>query len=381
MRHHLRPRAVTAAILFMGAFAATAGINPAISDAATVAHGASASYLAPYKAALEKATAPVKWDGPTTPAKAPKGLVVGAVNCSYVEAGCKSGGEAFQAATKALGWTDKNIIVDQPNGYAQAFQTLLNEHVKAIYLGGVEEQLIPDLIKTAAKEHIPVVSEGSNYAIGKPGEVNMDVHAPVADEGELMADDAIVQHNGDVNALLLQDAEFSEPVQVLKAVKATFAGCKQCKITYANPIDFTTTIVQSGLPGDVVTAIQSNPSINSIMLGFDPPATYIVPAMDAAGDQSKVSMYSQLGDSAPLSFVAKNNILKADAASSVTWGTWGDVDEIIRYLDHKPLVNENLPLQLFSSSAPSEINKLGKNNFAATFVPYIQKYEKLWGVK
>jgi len=391
MRYKLAPRAASAAILLAGTVAVCASIGASSSYAATSARsvhskavsasGASASYLAPYQAALAAATAPVKWQGPTTPALAPKHLLVGAVNCSYVEQGCKSGGEAFAAASQALGWTDKSIVVDQPSGYAQAFQTLLNEGVKAIYLGGVEEQLIPDQIKEAQAKHIPVVSEGSNYLVGGAGEVTMDVHAPVADEGKLMADAAIVQHSGNVDALLLQDAEFSEPVAVLKAVKAQFATCSKCHITYANPINFTTAIVQSGLPGDVVTAIQSNPSINSIMLGFDPPATFIVPALDSAGDQSKVSMYSQLGDSAPLAYVAKNNILKIDVASSVTWGTWGDVDEIIRYIDHKPLVNENLPLQVFSSSDPSAISKLGTNNFAATFTDYIQKYEKLWGVK
>lgn len=355
MKYVKTPRAIPAAVLITGLIAVAGSVSPALSDAATSGKAASASYLAPYEAALAKATAPVKWQGPTKAAKAPKHLVVGAVNCSYVEEGCKAGGTAFAAATKAIGWTDKNIVVDQPSGYAQAVQTLLNEGVKALYLGGIEEQLIPNQIKEAEAKHIPVVSEGSNYAMGGPGEVTVDVHAPVADEGKLMADAAIVQHKGNVKALLLQDAEFSEPVQVLKAVKAQFATCGKCHITYANPINFTTAIVQSGLPGDVVTAIQGDPSINSIMLGFDPPATYIVPALDAAGDRDKVSMYSQLGDSAPLTLVGQNNVLKIDVASSVTWGTWGDVDEIIRYLDHKPLVNENLPLQVFSSSDPSAI--------------------------
>ena len=61
----------------------------------TGSSGSSASYLAPYKAALAAAAKPVSWDGPTTPAAAPKHLVVGAVNCSYTVEGCKSGGETF----------------------------------------------------------------------------------------------------------------------------------------------------------------------------------------------------------------------------------------------------------------------------------------------
>jgi ribose transport system substrate-binding protein len=341
----------------------------------------SASYLAPYQKALQAASAPISWHGPTTPAKAPKHIVVGAVNCSYTVEGCKSGGEAFVAVAKALGWTPKLIIVDSASGYEQAMQTLINEHVSAIYLGGIEEQLVPNGIKQAQAKNIPVVSVGSNYAVGGAGQVTADVHAPVADEGKLMADAAMVDHQGKVDALLLQDAEFAEPVAVLKAVKAQFATCKQCSIKYESPINFTASVIQSGLPGEVVTALQSHPSINSIMLGFDPPATFVVPALDSAGDKTKVTMYTQLGDSAPLSLVQQGNVLKWDVASSVPWGVWGAFDEVIRKLDHQPLVNENLPLQMFSSANPSQVTKLGANDFAATYAGYEDKYKALWGLK
>jgi ABC-type sugar transport system substrate-binding protein len=365
--------------------ATTAGSSTSAASATSAqtstTSGGGSSFLAPYKSALAAATKPVAWKGPTAPAPAPKGITVGAVNCSYTVEGCKSGGEAWAAVTKSLGWTDHLIVVDQPNGYEQAMQTLINEHVKAIYLGGIEEQLVPNGIKQAQAAHIPVVSEGSNYAIGGPGQVNADIHAPVADEGKLMADAAMVDHAGNVHALLLQDAEFTEPVAVLKAVKAQFATCKQCKISYAKPINFTATIISSRLPSDVVTAIQSDPATNSIMLGFDPPATFIAPALDSAGDKSKVTMYTQLGDSAPLTLVQQGNVLKYDVASSVRWGVWGDADEVIRYLDHKPLVNEHLPLQMFSSSNPSAVTKLGANDFAAEFVGYEKKYDALWGLK
>jgi ribose transport system substrate-binding protein len=358
-----------------GSTGTQAGSNSAASAAG------SATYLAPYKTAMTKAEAPVTWDGPSTPAKAPKGILVGAVNCTYAVEGCKSGGQAFLAVAKVLGWRTKLIIVDNPSGYEQAMQTLLNEGVKAIYLGGVVESLVSNGIKEAAARHIPVVSAGSNYAIGGPGQVNADVHGNVSEEGALMADASMVDHQGKVNALLLQDAEFAEPVAVLQAVKKQFSSCTKCSITYASPVNFTSTVIGTQLPSEVVTAIQRDPGINSVMLGFDPPATFIVPALDAAGDKGKVTMYTQLGDSAPLALVQQSNVLKYDVAGSVPWAVWGDFDEIIRYLDHQPLVAENLPLQLFTSGNPQEVSKLGANDFAATFAGYQQKYKALWGVK
>lgn len=374
--------ALGATVALMGLAACSSGSSPgAQSGSATPTTGAaSTSFLAPYQSALAKATAPVTWSGPSTPAKAPKNILVGAVNCSYAVEGCKSGGEAFVAVAKVLHWRTKLIIVDNPSGYEQAMQTLLNEGVKAIYLGGVVESLVSNGIKEAAARHIPVVSAGSNYQIGGPGQVNADVHGDVNEEGALMADAAIVDHQGKVNALLLQDAEFAEPVAVLTAMKHEFSSCTKCSISYASPVNFTASVIGTQLPSEVVTAIQRQPSINSIMLGFDPPATFIVPALDAANDKGKVTMYTQLGDSAPLALVKDGNILKYDVAGSVPWAVWGDYDEIIRFLDHKPLVAENLPLQLFTSANPSAVTKLGSNDFAATFAGYQQRYESLWGL-
>jgi ribose transport system substrate-binding protein len=374
--------ALGATVALMGLAACGSGSSPSTqSGSATPTSGAgSASFLAPYKSALAKAGAPVTWSGPATAAKAPKNILVGAVNCTYAVEGCKSGGEAFVAVAKVLHWRTKLIIVDNPSGYEQAMQTLLNEGVKAIYLGGVVESLVSNGIKEAAARHIPVVSAGSNYQIGGPGQVIADVHGDVNEEGDLMADAAMVDHQGKVNALLLQDAEFAEPVAVLTAMKQQFSSCAKCSITYASPVNFTAAVIGTQLPGEVVTAIQRQPTINSIMLGFDPPATFVVPALDAAGDKTKVTMYTQLGDSAPLALVKDGNVLKYDVAGSVPWAVWGDYDEIIRNLDHQPLVAENLPLQLFTSANPSAVTQLGSNDFAATFAGYQKHYKTLWGL-
>jgi ribose transport system substrate-binding protein len=236
-------------------------------------------------------------------------------------------------------------------------------------------------IKEAAARHIPVVSAGSNYEIGGAGQVIADVHGDVNEEGDLMADAAMVDHGGTVHAVLLQDAEFAEPVAVLQAVKQQFSSCAKCSISYASPINFTATVIGTQLPSEVVTAAQRDPAINAVMLGFDPPATFVVPALDAAGDRTKLTMYTQLGDSAPLALVQQGNVLKYDVAGSVQWAVWGDFDEIIRYLDHQPLVAENLPLQLFTSASPQAVTKLGADDFAATFAGYEQKYEALWGIQ
>ncbi len=365
-----------------GAFVMGGASAASTSHQAKVApHVKSVSFLNAYEKILKAYEASVKWDGPSIAAKAPKNVFIGAVNCTYAEEGCKSGGITFTEVAKVLGWRSKIIIEDNAANYGADVQTLLNEGVQALYLGGVEEQLVPYQINEARARHIPIVSAGSNYILGGKGEVTTDVHPPVAVEGQLMADAAIVQNKGDVDALLLQDAEFAEPVAVLQAVKKQFAACSQCKITYAPPINFTSSIIDTTLPGEVVTALARDPKINSIMLGFDPPASFIVPALDAAGDRNKVTIYTQLGDSGPMALVKQDNVVRYDVAGSVPWDVWGDFDEVIRYLDKQPLVAENIPLELFTSSNPARITTDTLNDFAATFAGYEQKYESLWGVK
>jgi len=54
---------------------------------------------------------------------------------------------------------------------------------------------------------------------------------------------------------------------------------------------------------------------------------------------------------------------------------------VIRYLDKQPLVNENIPLQLFTSQYPKRITADAGNDFAALFAGYEQRYTKLWGLR
>jgi ribose transport system substrate-binding protein len=340
----------------------------------------STAYLKKYETRITAAEKPLTYDGPTDTMKAPKKFFIGAVSCSYSVAGCKSGGLAFDAVSKVLGWKSTNIIVNDPSGYPQAVETLLNEGVQAIYLGGVTTNVIPEAMKEAHARGIPVVSAISNYTTGGPTDVTMDTHPDPAKVGQLMADAAIVDHKGKVNALFLQDAEFAAPVAILKGAKKEFASCTQCAITYANPLNFTASVIGTTLPNQVVSAVQANPKINSLMLGFDPPATFIVPALVTAGKANTVSMYSQLGNSAPLAYVAKGQILKMDVGASVAWSTWADFDVVIRYINKQPLVDENIGLQVFSSKSPSLISKLGKDDFSATYAGYEKKYEAMWGV-
>ncbi|KAL0630205.1 hypothetical protein Q9L58_010949, partial [Maublancomyces gigas] len=190
-------------------------------------------------------------------------------------------------------------------------QTAINSGADAIILQGVDQALVSGGLKMAKAKKLPVVSL---FQYNKGGEfgVDTDVHPDGDMIGKLLADSAIVNNNGAVHSLFLNDAEFSLPVTVLAAVKKELDACKECTITYGDPVNFTANIMGTTLPDRVVGALRRDPEINSAFIGYDPPVTFIVPALDAAGFKGKLTMYSQLGNSAPLSFVRDGNILVSD---------------------------------------------------------------------
>jgi ABC-type sugar transport system substrate-binding protein len=331
-----------------------------------------------YETVVKTGSASPPWNGPTEPAPAAKDKYVVGVSCTWTLAGCKLLAQGVETGATAIGWRSKTIVVNDPNGYDQALQTAINSGADGIVLTGVDQNLIPGGLALAKQKKVPVVSI---FQYNKGGDLGVatDVHPDANEIGKLLADAAIVNNKGNVHALFLQDAEFSLPVTVLENVKKEFAVCSECKVTYADPINFTASTVATTLPDRVIGALRRDPEINSIFVGFDPPASLIVPALDAAGFRGKVTMYSQLGNAGPLALVRDNNIFVADATSSEEWGAWGGLDEVIRLMNGQPVVEENIPVRLLTSSDVSQLPPEGQV-WVGDETGFRDKYKKLWGV-
>lgn len=375
-------RGFTLAGALLGAASLLAACGTPTSSGSTNTTAASGSgssnntaWLAKYQSAVTAAQAPVTWDGPTTKAVAPKNKFIVVVTCTEALEGCKLLTQGSVDAANALGWRNSVINVQDPTGYDQAVQTAITEGANGIVLVGVDQSLIPQGLAMAHQKHIPVVSI-FQYNTPSPTGVNVEVSPSATAEGKALADAMIANTKGNVNVLFLNDAEFSLPVHMLAAAKAELAACTQCKVTYASPINFTAAVVNTNLPGEVVSAVRSDPSINSIIVGFDPPATFVIPALDQAGLKGKVKMYSQLGTTSALSFIAQNNIMTADMGASNEWGGWAGMDEMVRLLNGQPIVNENVPvLMLTASNLPPS----GKP-FTGDYAGFQAKYKALWGL-
>jgi ribose transport system substrate-binding protein len=335
--------------------------------------GASDADLAAYQQIVDEGTAPVAWAGPTDAAKAPAGVSLAIVTCTMALEGCKLLTEGTEHAAKAVGWEADVVNVTDPTGYDQALQTVISSGADAVVLVGVDQHLIPGGIAAAHDKGIPLVSLFQNNEAGPDG-VDVEVSPDPEQEGKLLAASMIVDHGGKVNALLMPDEEFSLPVAVLAAAKDTLDGCDACDVKYADEINFTAATVGTTLPSRVVAALRQDPSINAILVGFDPPVTTVIPAMVAAGLQDQAKFYSQLGTTAALGFIADDTVMAADVGASNEWGGWAAVDQAIRLLNGQPTVEENVPVVLLTkSNLPPE-----GEPFVGEEAGFKDKYLALW---
>ncbi len=334
-----------------------------------------ASYptLQDYASAVKAAEGPVTWDGPTTAAPLPKKHeFLAAIGCTPVLIGCHLGADAAVAAAKRIGWGGSVTTVANPADTDQAVQTAILKGATAILLQGIDQSLIPIGLAEARARHIPVVSTFQENPATAKG-INYEVNPNAVGEGRLLADAMIANNKGKVDVLFLNDNEYGLPILVLKAAMAQLKACTICHITYASPINFTGDTVNTTLPDRVVAALRADKNINSMIVGYDPPATFIVPALNAAHLQKQAQLYSQLGDT--LHFVGTHDAFANDIGASLAWAGWAALDEIIRYLDGKPFVLENVPSQMFDyQNVPA-----GGAPFTGASSGFEQKYLALWG--
>ena len=335
--------------------------------------------IATYAAQLKAGEAAAKWAGPTTPAKAPKNIKIVIVTCDETLQGCKNLTQGVVDAATALGWSQSVVDVTNSTQYDAAVQTAVSENVNGIVAVGVDSALMTGGLAAAHTAKIPVVSL-FQYNVPSATGVSAEVSPNATTEGKLLADSMIVNTKGKVNALIMNDSEYSLPIHVLSALKAQLNRCnaiKVCKVTYAPAINFLTAGIGPTLFGQVTSELQTHPKINSIAVGFDAFLGYLVNAIDTAKLGTNVKMYSQLGSLTALSSIAKSDVMATDIGASNEWGGYGAVDELIRIFDKQSVVNENIPaVALVKSNLPA-----AGQPYVGLNANFIAHYKTLWGIK
>jgi ribose transport system substrate-binding protein len=399
VRPHRRPTRPLVGIALVALLAGTVsacGSSSSSSSATTTGGGttgttgasAASPKLTEVKSQLADATAaPVFTDpGPAFDAKPDAGKTIFNMDSDSadpfydaVDAGVEQAATA--AHLKYVNYTNQGTVSEWIQGMDQA----ISEHVGAIILGGINPKDIAPQIKEAEADHI-AVEESHQYEKGTktPSDLQANNYGPFAESAKLMAEYAIAQTSGHVDALIITDNEFPSSMTEYDAMKSTFATeCGSgCKVTAVNEV---ITDWATGIQPSVESALTSDPSINWILPVYDSMSEYVVPGVEAKGLSSKVSVASYNGTPFVLKDVedpsSDGGIVKMDVGETPAWIGWSSVDQVLRLMAGKPPApNDVTPYRVFT-----------KANVALTGTPpvlgqgyggnsYVTGYEKLWGV-
>ncbi len=326
---------------------------------------------------------PPAYAGPTTPAKAPKGIKIAVVTCLSVLHGCVSPADGIQHAAEKLGWTVK--VYDgggTPNKQNAAILDAISSGANVIATIAIDPNLIQLALSEAKKAGIPVVA-GSN-GIDSPNPVKLsapgglgfafDVSPDYGTLGLHVAQWINADSGGKANIALFSDKEFPSIMAQEVGVLKGFSECKSCVVS--KQIYFTATQIATQLGQMTVDYVRSHPGVNYIYGAFDPPAATQVAALMQAGMGNRVKIVAALGNQQNLNFIREGRIQVADAAYDNEYMGWAIVDQTIRLLNKQPLFephSENLPFVVLDKT---NLPPPGSDWQAHT--GYQEKFLQLW---
>lgn len=322
----------------------------------------------------------LSWNGPSASVTPPSGqkLVVLIPTSLQAEAAVRPV-DGMKAALKKLGW--KAQVLDgkgTPSVYNSDIQQAINLHAAAIITDGVDPALVKNSLAAARSHGIVVISDAETGDPNvSPTPPSTGYYADVSPDetamGKAIGQEIICASNKKADVLAFNDAEYASVVKFIDAAVAEVKSCSTCKVEKV--VQTNVTQLMSTIPSETVSAIRTNPSINSVLSGYDPVAVFQIPALQSAGLLNKVKLYSEYGDVQNLKFI-RTGKQEATVAVPYEWSGWAAVDEMLRAMTHKPLVNENIPFALITKTAnmpPAGQPFTGGVNYAA-------EYAKLWGL-
>lgn len=299
------------------------------------------------------------------------------INCPMAAEGCKAVDDGVVSAAKALGW--KELTIDtggDPKKVISAFDQAINTKADGIIVNSLPPAQIDGPVKKAREAGIPVVCVGCGALKdnANPTEtgVNHDVTSLTEAQGSVGAAQAVLDNDGQARVLMLSLPDFVSVYEREQAAAAVFEQCQDCEI--AKTIKMTVADLATTLPTQIKSALQADPDINAIYVGFDAGAQVANTAIQQLG-RDDVFTYSGDGLQANVAEVASGGIQKVDANQPLAWMAWAGVDNLNRIFGGQaPLVDDMVPVVL-----------LTEENAAAWTdgkvpIDYQSGYKALWGI-
>jgi ribose transport system substrate-binding protein len=272
----------------------------------------------------------------------PTGKTIAYINTG--NAGGQTIYEAISAAAKVLGWKVNNIATDStPASVHNAWSSAVQQSPDAVFGIGFNRTLYNTQLLQLEAKHIPFFDYSDNNVTGNGVTLVLEGGngAAAAPAGSQMADWAVADTNGKANVLYVGLPTFVILNVVQSAFKAEYQKlCPSCGFSLLNiPI----TALGTTAPSLIVSYLRAHPSINYVVLSYDPISVGLPAALKAAGLNTKVKFVGEAPSPTNLGYVASG-----EEAATINQGFYEleaqEVDAAARYLTGQSIApDQSLP--------------------------------------
>jgi ribose transport system substrate-binding protein len=389
MKHTIRARGLMitlAAASLLSLVACSEGASPSVEGTKKAAIDTTA-----VQAVIDKVKAQPAFSapGPVFDASKAKGKTI--VNISLnstvpfnqiVDAAMEEAGKA--AGVKVVQYTNQGQVPQ----WIQGMDSAIGQKADAIVLeGSPDPKLLGPQIAAAKAAGIPVISThlyDESYIDAAKKDLPdlaafVDAHHYRA--GTLMADYAIANSGGNVNAYFVTSNEVQPAAGIASAFKdeLTLRCPKTCKAEIVNiPISDWATKVAT----QVQTALLKDPTINYMVPVFDGMTPQLVTGITQAGKTGDVKIVAYNGTASVMQMIQDKNLVVAEIGEPLEWLGWANMDQVLRVLaGEQPLASEKTPLRLFDSTNIDETGKpVSQKDGYGNPDEFKNGYRTIWGL-
>ena len=269
-----------------------------------------------------------------------------------------------------------------PSEFVRGINEAIAGHYNVIVNQSGPPSILPDLAR-AHRDGIKIVDFYIRQNGGKatiPGTTDGDVEYCLTCFGKLIADFAVADSNGHVNAVTMASPDIGITPDYLQGLQGELkrlcpATCKT-KVDDVNVADWATKS-----PTLTSTAV-ADPTVNYLFALYDSLTLYMIPAVHAAGAQNRVKIVAIDGTSGPMGYLQKHDVMGEDFGESIEGNAYGLGDQIARLLSGRPPVADegtSIGLRMFTRSNIGSVNLAAPQSAWFGNLDLLTRFSKLWG--
>jgi ribose transport system substrate-binding protein len=286
---------------------------------------------------------------------------------------------AQREAAAAVGFditiSDNQFNIDQ---WVQGVSTAIADGYEVIDIqGGIPPEAMGPQLAEAREAGIKIAATHLYDVTQTPSElIDGNFAMNYTRAGELMAAWAMVQTEGNVNAVIIGSDEIIPTGPFVEAIQNYLdANCPDCTHRYVNvPVAEWGSQIQP----EVQSALVADPDINYILPIYDSMSAFVIPALTLS-NREDVRIASYNGTPFTLDFLREGEMMEMNVGESLDWVGWASIDGTMRMLCDAGEVTElNTPLYIFDES---NVETAGvPAGYGGYGDAYISGFRALWGL-